>query len=60
MNEIRVALTAAGITPSYYSGNSFRIGTATTAAQCGLQETTIQAGGQAKRIAHTSDYHMNT
>ena len=46
VEEIRAALTAAGITASDYSGHSFRIGAATTAAQCGLPESTIQALGR--------------
>ena len=46
VEEIRTALTAAGITASDYAGHSFRIGAATTAAQCGVPETTIQALGR--------------
>ena len=46
VHEIRVALPVAGITASDYSGHSFRISAATTVAQCGLPETTIQTLGQ--------------
>ena len=40
--KVRGALTAAGIEENKYAGHSFRIGTATTAAQCGIPDATIQ------------------
>ena len=42
---IRGALTAAGIDATKYSGHSFRIGAATTAAECGIEESIIKAIG---------------
>ena len=54
VGEVRAALTAAGIGASDYSGHSFRIGAATTAAQCGLPETTIQTLGRWTSEAYRS------
>ena len=44
--NLRSTLTLAGIDCSHYSGHSFRIGAATTAAAKGLSEATIQALGR--------------
>jgi len=43
---VRKALTTAEIEAKNYAGHSFRIGAATTAAQCGLQESTIKMLGR--------------
>ena len=43
---LRSTLTAAGIDPTGYSGHSFRIGAATTAAACGIHDSTIQTLGR--------------
>ena len=43
--ELGQALTAAGIDTAGYSGHSFRIGAATTAAQDGFSDSLIQALG---------------
>ena len=43
---IRDAMAQAGISTENYSGHSFRIGAATTAAQAGLQDSTIQSLGR--------------
>ena len=43
---LKTALTAAGIDPTRYSGHSFRIGAATTAAANGVSDATIQTLGR--------------
>ena len=43
---VRSALTRAGVPVAGYSGHSFRIGAATTAAQAGIPDSTIQALGR--------------
>ena len=42
VKEMRAALEARGIRPSDYAGHSFRIGTATTAATCGMPDFLIK------------------
>ena len=39
--KVRELLSATGLDPSLYSGHSFRIGAATSAAQAGLKDSTI-------------------
>ena len=39
VSHMRGGLAAAGIDPTSYAGHSFRIGAATTAANCGLQDS---------------------
>ena len=46
VNQVRTALQAQGIDSSRYSGHSFRIGTATTAAAAGIKDSTIQMLGR--------------
>ena len=43
---LRSTLSAAGIDPTGYCDHSFRIGTATTAAACGIHNSTIQTLGR--------------
>lgn len=50
---LRQALTSAGIEAAGYTGHSFRVGAATTAAQCGVQDSTIQSLGRWKSDAYT-------
>ena len=49
--EPRQALTAAGIDTAGYSGHSFHIGAATTAAQASFSDSFIQALGRWKSSA---------
>ena len=46
VKAVRSALEASRINPSNYAGHSFRIGAATTAASCGLQDSLIKTLGQ--------------
>ena len=50
--HIRSALQSAGIDPTQYAGHSFRIGAATTAAQRGIQDSTIKILGRWKSDAY--------
>ena len=51
--EVRRALERAGVDPSHYSSHSFRIGAATTAAACGLQDSLIKTLGRWESAAYT-------
>ena len=42
VDAVREALSLAGLNPKDYAGHSFRIGAATTAGACGLNDSTIQ------------------
>ena len=46
--KVREALVEAGINSAPYSGHSFRIGAATTAAQKGVEDATIKMLGRWK------------
>ena len=50
--KIREALIQAGVDCTLYSGHSFRIGAATTAAKQGIEETTIKMLGRWKSSAY--------
>ena len=52
VTTVRAALRIAGITEDKYAGHSFRIGAATTAAQCGILDATIQMLGRWKSTAY--------
>ena len=52
VQAVREALVAAGIESDNYAGCSFRIGAATTAAQCGIQELTIKMLGHWQSAAY--------
>ena len=43
INHLRKALSQSGICPSGYSGHSFRIGAATTAAAIGMSDSTLKS-----------------
>ena len=51
--EVKRALERAGVDSSHYSGHSFRIGAATTAAACGLQDSLIKTLGRWESVAYT-------
>ena len=53
MEKIKTALAQAGVNPSHYSGNYFRIGAATTAAVCSVSDATIQLLGRCKSGCYT-------
>ena len=50
--QFREALTQIGIDASKYTGHSFRIGAATTAAEQGIEDSTIQLLGRWKSTAY--------
>ena len=45
VQRLRATLSKAGINPSHFSGHSFRIGAASTAAARGIGESTVQTLG---------------
>ena len=49
---VREALSAMGVDSSQYAGHSFRIGAATAAAACGLNDSTIQMLGRWRSSAY--------
>lgn len=51
IQHVRAALSVAGYDPSLYAGHSFRIGAATTAAERGIEDSTIKALGRWKSEA---------
>ena len=52
VREIRLALGSVGIDVSAYSGHSFRIGAATSAASAGVEDALIQTLGRWKSTAY--------
>ena len=53
VQALRQALHRAGVDDSGYSGHSFRVGAATTAAQAGLSDSLIQLLGRWKSSAYS-------
>ena len=51
--ELREALKAVGYDPHKYAGHSYRIGAATTASLCGIQDSTIKMLGRWQSSAYT-------
>ena len=49
---VRDALGAAGLDPKAFAGHSFRMGAATTANACGLNDSTIQMLGRWSSLAY--------
>ena len=54
VTHVREALSQAGIDTARYSGHSFRIGAATTAARAGFSDSFIQTLGRWKSSAFTA------
>ena len=52
VKHLQEALQQAGLDPTLYNGHSFRIGAATTAAKCGIEDSTIQTLGRWKSSAY--------
>ena len=52
VNCLRQALTTAGVNAAHYSGHSFRIGAATTAANLGLEDSLIKTLGRWESAAY--------
>ncbi len=52
--HLRQALKSVGVDQSRYSGHSFRIGAATTAASVGVEDSAIQMLGRWKSTAYLS------
>ena len=52
ITRVREALETLGLSSECYAGHSFRIGAATTAAECGLQDSQIKALGRWKSSAY--------
>ena len=52
IETVRVALTKSGFNASHYSGHSFRIGAATTAAKNGIQDNVIKMLGRWESSAY--------
>ena len=52
VRQIKSALTAAGVSCKHYSGHSFRIGAASTAASRGIPEATIKTLGRWESSAY--------
>ena len=57
--SLRRALLEAGIDASKYAGHSFRIGAATTAARCGIQDSLIKTLGRWESAAYTRYVHTS-
>ena len=53
VKEVRQAMQVSGLDDKLYSGHSFRIGAATTAASCGLQDSLIKTLGRWESAAYT-------
>ena len=53
VDRLRSALTAAGLPAGKYARHSFRIGAATTAAQCGMEDSLIKTPGRWESSAYT-------
>ena len=56
VRAVKDALSAAGVDASKYAGHSFRIGAATTAANCGVQDSLIKTMGRWESAAYTALY----
>ena len=59
VNHVRSALDTLGLNSSHYAGHSFRIGAATAAAQCGIEDSTIKALGRWESAAFQRHIRMS-
>ena len=57
VSKVRHILESAGLDVAQYNGHSFRIGAATSAAEAGLNDSTIQQLGRWKSSAFTRYLH---
>ena len=53
VSRVRAALETAGLVAKNFAGHSFRIGAATTAARCGIQDALIKTLGRWESSAYT-------
>ena len=53
VDSLKGALQQCGVDPTNYNGHSFRIGAATTAAACGIEDATIKMLGRWQSSAYT-------
>ena len=60
VTEVQLALKEAGCPAEKYAGHSFRIGAATAAGKCGIQDSLIKTLGQWESSAYTRYVHKNT
>ena len=58
VEAVRQALLKAGMDASKYSGHSFRIGTATTAARNGMEDSVIKTLGRWRSLAYLEYIHI--
>ena len=52
VTAVRDALRSAGVQPGLYSGHSFRIGAATTAAARGVEDSVVMTLGRWRSLAY--------
>ena len=58
VRAVRGAMDRAGVDSSWYAGHSFRIGAATTAAQCRLQDSFIKTWGDGRVLPTWCTEHV--
>jgi len=52
VEQVRLILSQAGYNPELYASHSFRIGAVSTAAACGIEDSTIQTLGRWESAAY--------
>ena len=58
VTAVKEALDAAGVESGQYSGHSFHIGAATTAAAIGLEDSTVRTLGRWKSLAYLENIRI--